>query len=68
MATDLVRTVRVISIDLDLALASYETHLPSGQDADLISRVNKYAFYPAFNVISDALHRNTIIALCRGLG
>jgi AbiU2 len=65
MATVLVRTVRIVSIDLDLALAAYETYLPSGQDANLIKRVNKHDFYPAFNAISDALHRNAIIALCR---
>jgi AbiU2 len=59
------RTVRAISIDLDLAVAFYETYVPSGQDAGLIDRVNKSDFYPAFNVISDALHRNVIVTLCR---
>jgi hypothetical protein len=59
------RTARVISIDLDLAVAFYETFFPSGQDADLIARVNKSDFHPAFNIISDSLHRNAIMALCR---
>lgn len=57
--------INAISIDLDLALAFYETYLPSGQDQALIDRVNKTDFYPAFNVISDALHREVIMALCR---
>jgi AbiU2 len=48
-----------------LAVAFYETYVPSGQDAGLIDRVNKSDFYPAFNVISDALHRNVIVTLCR---
>jgi len=67
MACDLQihRTVRAISIDLDLAVTFYETYVPSGQDASLIDRVNKVAFYPAFNIISDSLHRNVILALCR---
>jgi AbiU2/Schlafen, AlbA_2 len=58
-------TARVISIDLDLAVAFYETFFPSGQDAKLIARVNTGDFYPAFNVVSDSLHRNAIMALCR---
>jgi hypothetical protein len=58
-------TVRAISIDLDLAVAFYETYVPSGQDEDLINRMNNTDFYPAFNVISDSLHRNIIITLCR---
>jgi AbiU2 len=59
------RLVRSISIDLDLAIAAYETYVPSGQDAALIDRMNKTDYYPAFNVISDALHRNVLSALCR---
>jgi hypothetical protein len=59
------RTARVITIDLDLAVAFYETFFPSGQDADLIARVNKSDFHQAFNIISDSLHRNAIMALCR---
>jgi hypothetical protein len=59
------RAARVISIDLDLAIAFYETFVPSGQDANLIARVNNSDFYPAFNIISDSLHRNAIMALCR---
>jgi hypothetical protein len=59
------RTARVISIDLDLAVAFYETFFPTGRDANLIARVNKSDFYPAFNIISDSLHRNAIMALCR---
>jgi AbiU2 len=58
-------TVRAISFDLDLAIAFYETYVPSGQDATLIDRMNKVDFYPAFNVISDSLHRNVIVTLCR---
>ena len=59
------RTVRSISIDLDYAIAFYETYVPSGQDASLIDRMNKANFYPAFNVVSDSLHRNIILTLCR---
>jgi hypothetical protein len=59
------RTVRAISIDLDLAIAFYETYVPSSQDATLVDRMNKGDFYPAFNVISDSLHRNVIVTLCR---
>jgi hypothetical protein len=62
---ELYRTASVISIDLDLAVAFYETFFPSGQDADLIARMNKSDFYPAFNIISDSLHRNAIMAVCR---
>jgi hypothetical protein len=56
---------QVDKIDLDLAVAFYETYVPTGQDAGLIARMNKTDFYPAFNVISDALHRNIIMTLCR---
>jgi hypothetical protein len=59
------RIARVISIDLDLAVAFYETFFPSGQDAKLIARVIKSDFHPAFNIISDSLHRNVIMALSR---
>jgi hypothetical protein len=62
---EVVRVVRAISIDLDLAVAFYETYVPTGQDAGLIGRMNKTDFYSAFNVISDALHRNIIMTLCR---
>jgi hypothetical protein len=59
------RTVRAISVDLDFAIAFYETYVPSGQDTTLIDSMNKVDFYPAFNVISDSLHRNVIMTLCR---
>ena len=59
------RTVRIISISLDEAIAFYETYVPSGQNGALIARVNKSDFHPAFNILSDALHRETILALCR---
>jgi hypothetical protein len=49
------RTAMVINIDLDLAVAFYETFFPSGQDATLIARVNRSDFYPAFNIVSDSL-------------
>jgi hypothetical protein len=62
---ELRRTVRSISINLDEAIASYETFVPTGQDATLIGRMNTTDFYPAFNVISDALHRIVIATLCR---
>ena len=58
-------TARVISIDLDLAIAFYETFFPSGQNAKLVARMNNSDFYPAFNIVSDSLHRNAILALCR---
>jgi hypothetical protein len=59
------RTIREISIDLDRAIAFYETFVPTGQDAALIDRINKAGFHPAFNVISDSLHQSVIVALCR---
>jgi hypothetical protein len=62
---ELHRTARVISIDLDLAAAFYETFVPTGRDEDLLNHVNKTDFYPAFNIISDSLNRNAIMALCR---
>jgi hypothetical protein len=61
----LARTIRAISINLDEAIASYETFVPTGQNASLIDRMNTTDFYPAFNVISDALHRSVIATLCR---
>jgi hypothetical protein len=45
--------------------SDYETYVPTGQDVGLIDRVNNVDFCPAFNCISDALHRNVIMALCR---
>jgi hypothetical protein len=57
--------VRVVAADLDLAVAFYETYLPSGQDVALIERINRSGFHPAFNTISDALHRSIILTLCR---
>jgi hypothetical protein len=59
------RTVRAISIDLDSAIAFYETFVPTGQDASLIDRINKVDFYPAFNIISESLHASVIATLCR---
>jgi hypothetical protein len=59
------RTIRAISIDLDHAIAFYETYAPTDNDAALINRVNKVDFYPAFNVISDSLHQSVIVTLCR---
>src|SRR5262249_47547719 len=67
MATivELRRIAKVISIDLDHAVAFHETFVPTGRDAGLIGRVNNTDFYPTFNIISDSLHRNAIMALCR---
>ena len=62
---EILRTVRIISVDLDMAVASYETYVPTGEGVGLIDRVNNADFNPAFNCISDALHRNVIMALCR---
>jgi hypothetical protein len=59
------RTVKAISSDLDLAIAFYETFVPSAKDARLIDRINKVSFYPAFNIISDSLHQSVILSLCR---
>jgi len=59
------RTIRAISTDLDETIAFYETYVPSGQDPALIERLNKTDYYPAANAISDALHREVIIGLCR---
>lgn len=59
------RTIRAISISLDETIAFYETYVPSGQDVALIQRVNTSGLHPAFNAISDALHRETILGLCR---
>ncbi len=62
---ELHHTVRAISIDLDYAIAFYETYVPTGQDAALIDRINQVDYYPAFNVISDSLHQSVIVTLCR---
>lgn len=62
---EIYRIVRAISIDLDTALAFYETYVPSGQDAELIGRMNKVEIYPAFNIISGTLHQSVIVTLCR---
>jgi AbiU2 len=59
------RTMKAISDDLDFTLAFYETYVPSARDKALISRVNSVGLHPAFNIISDALHRNVFMALCR---
>ncbi len=59
------RILMAINGDLDRAIAFYETYVPSGQDASLIDRINAVDFYPAFNIISEALHVNAILALCR---
>lgn len=59
------RTVRAISITLDEAIAFYETYVVSARDAALIKAVNQSGIHPAFNVISDALHREVILGLCR---
>ena len=61
----LIKTIRSIIDDMDQAVAFYETYLPTGKDADLIHRVNGASVHPAFNIISDALHRNVLMALCR---
>jgi hypothetical protein len=62
---DVRKVARVISVNLDHAVAFYEMFFPSGQDAGLIARMNRTDYYPAFNIISDALHREAIMALCR---
>jgi hypothetical protein len=59
------RTLRAISLDLDSAIAFYETFVPTGKDASLIDRINKVVFYPAFNIISESLHQSVIATLCR---
>jgi hypothetical protein len=61
----LIRTMQSIIDDVDQAVAFYETYLPTGKDPDLIHRVNGASVHPAFNIISDALHRNALMALCR---
>jgi hypothetical protein len=59
------RTLRTLIADLDRAIAFYETYVPTGQDINLIDRINKTDFYPAYNIISEALHINAILTLCR---
>jgi hypothetical protein len=59
------RTVRLISRDLDIAIAFFETFVPTGQDARLIDIISNIDFYPAFNIISDSLHKSVITTLCR---
>jgi hypothetical protein len=59
------RTVMAINGDLDRAIAYYETYVPTGQDISLIDRINTVDFYPAFNIVSEALHINAILSLCR---
>lgn len=62
---ELHRMVRAISIDLDYAIAFYETFVPTGRDTSLINRINKSDFYPAFNMISNSLHQSVVVTLCR---
>lgn len=56
---------RHVSRNLEEAIASYEAFVPSGQDAQLINRVNKAAINPGFNIISVSLHHTIVITLCR---
>jgi uncharacterized protein YabN with tetrapyrrole methylase and pyrophosphatase domain len=63
--TEILRTLREVTSDLDVAIAFYQTFVPTGQDAALIDRINKFKFVPAFNVISDSLHQSVTVALCR---
>jgi hypothetical protein len=62
---DLHRTLRAISIDLGLAISSYETFAPTGQDVSLIVRVTESGLYSPFKVISDSLHQSVVVTLCR---
>jgi AbiU2 len=53
--------------DVQRAIALYEVFLPTGKDADLIQRVNAVSVEAAsaYNVVSEALHRQLIATLCR---
>src|SRR5262245_8826569 len=54
--------------DLMIAVALYETYLPTASNADLIARVNVMSDAGAgydFNVVSEALQLEVIAALCR---
>jgi len=62
---EMLRTIKAIDEDLNSVIAYYETFVPSARNAKLIDRVNKTQIYTAFNVISDSLHRNAVMSLCR---
>jgi hypothetical protein len=59
------KTASSISKDLGAAIAGYEVFVPSGRDRRLLDSINVSGVHPPFNVISDMLHRNTIITLLR---
>jgi hypothetical protein len=59
------RTARSISKDLEAAIGCYEVFVSTARDRRLLDSINVAKAHPPFNVISDALHRNTIVTLLR---
>lgn len=57
--------LRSLNRNIADAIRCYELFAPTGQDRSLIDHVNATGLNPGFNIISDALHREAIAALCR---
>lgn len=62
---NITKKLKAINADLLEALVVYEVFLPTGRDKILIDRVNKNKLHPVYNVISESLHKCTILSLCR---
>lgn len=62
---DIHKTLEAIVNNVDEAIAFYEVFSPTGIDEALVSRVSQTGLHPEFNIVSDALHRGAILALCR---
>lgn len=62
---DIHKTLEAIVNNVDEAIAFYEVFSPTGSDETLVSMVNQMGLHPEFNIVSDALHRGAILALCR---
>lgn len=59
------RTAEQISGNVERAIRNYEMFEPTARNARLIASVNATKVNPGFNVASDAIHRETVSALCR---
>lgn len=59
------RIAEAMNRDLAEAIACYGFFLLTGRDRALITKVNNGRVHPGYNVISESLHRSTILALCR---
>jgi hypothetical protein len=58
-------TARLVSKNLEEAIANYEVFVPTARNKDVIERVNSGGVHPGFNVISASLHHVVLICVCR---